>query len=88
MTPPPQRERFSYTRYQLELLNTIYMEVRYPNSMQKQLIAKRVGITRDQVKVCYHNIKIAYFIDNIMVFRKFISSFPIFIPYYNKRFKS
>lgn len=50
-TPPPPRERLSYTRYQLELLNGIYEEVRYPNSTQKQLIAKRVGITREQVKV-------------------------------------
>ena len=57
-TPPPPRERLSYTRYQLELLNGIYDEVRYPNSTQKQLIAKRVGITREQVKVCvniYYN---------------------------------
>ena len=51
ITPPPQRERFSYTRYQLELLTAIFVHVRYPNSIQKQLIAKRVGITRDQVKV-------------------------------------
>lgn len=50
-TPPPPRERLSYTRYQLELLNGIYNHVRYPNSTQKQLIAKRVGITREQVKV-------------------------------------
>jgi hypothetical protein len=50
-TPPPPRERLSYTRYQLELLNGIYAKVRYPNSSQKQLIAKRVGITREQVKV-------------------------------------
>lgn len=52
-TPPPPRGRLSYTRYQLELLNGIYQEVRYPNTVQKQLIAKRVGITREQVKVCY-----------------------------------
>ena len=51
VSPPPQRERFSYTRYQLELMNGIFIHIRYPNSMQKQLIAKRVGITRDQVKV-------------------------------------
>ena len=50
-SPPAARERFSYTRYQLELLNVIYEKIRYPNTMQKQLIAKRVGITRDQVKV-------------------------------------
>ena len=51
LTPPPPRERLSYTRYQLELLNGIYISVRYPNSVQKQLIAKRVGISREQVKV-------------------------------------
>ncbi|GFS12550.1 homeobox protein ceh-37 [Elysia marginata] len=54
-TPPPPRERLSYTRYQLELLNGIYLEVRYPNSTQKQLIAKRVGITREQVKIWFQN---------------------------------
>ena len=51
VSPPPPKERFSYTRYQLELLNGIFDDVKYPNSVQKQLIAKRVGITRDQVKV-------------------------------------
>ncbi|KAK3092779.1 hypothetical protein FSP39_007141 [Pinctada imbricata] len=54
-TPPPPRERLSYTRYQLELLNGIYNHVRYPNSTQKQLIAKRVGITREQVKIWFQN---------------------------------
>ncbi|XP_062568388.1 uncharacterized protein LOC134230576 [Saccostrea cucullata] len=54
-TPPPPRERLSYTRYQLELLNCIYNHVRYPNSTQKQLIAKRVGITREQVKIWFQN---------------------------------
>ena len=51
LSPPPPRERLSYTRYQLELLNGIFDAVRYPNSVQKQLIAKRVGISREQVKV-------------------------------------
>ncbi|KAH9519612.1 hypothetical protein Btru_003136 [Bulinus truncatus] len=54
-TPPPPRERLSYTRYQLALLNGIYQEVRYPNGTQKQLIAKRVGITREQVKIWFQN---------------------------------
>ncbi|KAL5009148.1 hypothetical protein ScPMuIL_014729 [Solemya velum] len=54
-TPPLPRERLSYTRYQLDLLNGIYNEVRYPNSTQKHLIAKRVGITRDQVKIWFQN---------------------------------
>ncbi|XP_070180372.1 uncharacterized protein [Littorina saxatilis] len=55
LTPPPPRERLSYTRYQLELLNGIYLAVRYPNSVQKQLIAKRVGISREQVKIWFQN---------------------------------
>ncbi|BFZ07966.1 hypothetical protein BsWGS_11005 [Bradybaena similaris] len=54
-TPPPPRERLSYTRHQLEMLNGIYEEVRYPNSTQKQLIAKRIGITREQVKIWFQN---------------------------------
>ncbi|OWF47443.1 homeobox protein OTX1-like [Mizuhopecten yessoensis] len=54
-TPPPPRERLSYTRYQLEMLNSIYIRVRYPNSTQKLLIAKRVGITREQVKIWFQN---------------------------------
>ncbi|KAK6182869.1 hypothetical protein SNE40_010456 [Patella caerulea] len=54
-TPPPPRERLSYTRYQLELLSGIYEKVRYPNSTQKLLIAKRVGITREQVKIWFQN---------------------------------
>jgi hypothetical protein len=43
--------KLSYTVYQLELLNAIYIDMKYPNSVQKTLIAKLIGITRDQVKV-------------------------------------
>lgn len=43
--------KLSYTPYQLELLNAIYTEMKYPNSVQKTLIGKLIGITRDQVKV-------------------------------------
>ena len=43
--------KLSYTPYQLELLNSIYNDMKYPNSVQKTLIAKLIGITRDQVKV-------------------------------------
>lgn len=44
--------KLSYTPYQLELLNSIYTDMKYPNSVQKTLVAKLIGITRDQVKVC------------------------------------
>jgi hypothetical protein len=43
--------KLSYTAYQLELLNAIYTDMKYPNSVQKTLVAKLIGITRDQVKV-------------------------------------
>ena len=43
--------KLSYTLYQLELLNAIYAVMKYPNSVQKTLISKQLGITRDQVKV-------------------------------------
>lgn len=47
--------KLSYTPYQLELLNSIYDDMKYPNSVQKTLIAKRIGITRDQVKIWFQN---------------------------------
>jgi hypothetical protein len=43
--------KLSYTVYQLEILNDIYKEMKYPNSVQKTMIANIIGITRDQVKV-------------------------------------
>lgn len=49
------RARFSYTRYQLDLLNGIFDHIRYPNSIQKEIIARRVGITSVQVKVWFQN---------------------------------
>ncbi|CAI9724814.1 homeobox Mix.2-like [Octopus vulgaris] len=49
------RERLSYTRHQLQLLNGIFERLRYPNSIQKQIIARRVGINREQVKVWFQN---------------------------------
>ncbi|CAH1792335.1 unnamed protein product [Owenia fusiformis] len=51
----PKRDRLSYTRYQLELMVGIYKEVDYPNKVQKHLIAKRVGISKDQVKIWFQN---------------------------------
>lgn len=48
--------KLSYTPYQLELLNSIYMDMKYPNSVQKTLIAKCIGITRDQVKVSIYQL--------------------------------
>lgn len=47
--------KLSYTVYQLELLNAIYSDMKYPNSVQKTLIAKLIGITRDQVKIWFQN---------------------------------
>lgn len=47
--------KLSYTVYQLELLNAIYCDMKYPNSVQKTLIAKLIGITRDQVKIWFQN---------------------------------
>lgn len=47
--------KLSYTVYQLELLNAIYSNMKYPNSVQKTLIAKLIGITRDQVKIWFQN---------------------------------
>ncbi|XP_074655008.1 uncharacterized protein LOC141908738 [Tubulanus polymorphus] len=63
VTPPlpqqkPQRknrERVSYTRYQLEILNHIYESVKYPNTVQKQILAHRLGIKREQVKIWFQN---------------------------------
>jgi hypothetical protein len=43
--------KLSYTIAQLELLNSIYETMKYPNSVQKTMISKIIGITRDQVKV-------------------------------------
>ena len=59
--------KLSYTAYQLELLNAIYTDMKYPNSVQKTLVAKLIGITRDQVKVNieYTNIIINILLDNI-----------------------
>lgn len=47
----PNTTKLSYTAFQLEVLNAIYSESKYPNSVQKTDIARLVGITRDQVKV-------------------------------------
>ncbi len=47
--------KLSYTTYQLQLLNAIYIDMKYPNSVQKTLIAKLIGITRDQVKIWFQN---------------------------------
>ncbi|KAI3385638.1 hypothetical protein SNEBB_006924 [Seison nebaliae] len=47
--------RVCYTPFQLELLNGIFLKIKYPNCVQKDQIAHRVGITRDQVKIWFQN---------------------------------
>lgn len=43
--------KLCYKIDQLELLNAIYNEMKYPNSVQKTMIANIIGITREQTKV-------------------------------------
>ena len=43
-------EKLCYTIEQLDLLNAIYNEIRYPNSVQKTMIANIIGINREQTK--------------------------------------
>ena len=42
--------RLQYTGRQRWLLNEIYQHVPYPNSVQKNVIADRVGATREQIR--------------------------------------
>lgn len=43
--------KLSYTPFQLELLNMIYLKWKHPKAEQKTFIAKCVGITRKQTMV-------------------------------------
>ena len=44
-------QRHNYSRDQLELLNFIFDEIRYPSNPQKDELAEIMSITRDQIKV-------------------------------------
>lgn len=48
--PNTTTEKLCYTIEQLDLLNAIYNEIRYPNSVQKTMIANIIGINREQTK--------------------------------------
>ena len=37
------------------MLNEIFKEHRYPNSVQKTLIAKYIGVSRDQIRIWFQN---------------------------------
>lgn len=49
------QNRANYTRHQLVMLNEIFKEHRYPNSLQKTLIAKYIGVSRDQIRIWFQN---------------------------------
>ena len=49
------QNRANYTRHQLIMLNEIYKKYTYPNSLQKTLIAKYIGVSRDQVRIWFQN---------------------------------
>ena len=42
--------RLQYTVRQRWLLNEIFEQVPYPNSIQKNVIADRIGATREQIR--------------------------------------
>jgi hypothetical protein len=47
--------RANYTRHQLVMLNEIFKKHKYPNSLQKTLIAKYIGVSRDQIRIWFQN---------------------------------
>ena len=49
------QNRANYTRHQLIMLNEIFREHKYPNSLQKTLIAKHIGVSRDQIRIWFQN---------------------------------
>ena len=49
------QNRANYTRHQLIMLNEIFREHKYPNSLQKTLIAKYIGVSRDQIRIWFQN---------------------------------
>lgn len=49
------QNRANYTRHQLIMLNEIFKKHKYPNSVQKTLIAKYIGVSRDQIRIWFQN---------------------------------
>jgi hypothetical protein len=49
------QNRANYTRHQLVMLNEIFKKHPYPNSLQKTLIAKYIGVSRDQIRIWFQN---------------------------------
>ena len=49
------QNRANYTRHQLVMLNEIFQQHKYPNSLQKTLIAKYIGVSRDQIRIWFQN---------------------------------
>ncbi len=49
------QNRANYTRHQLIMLNEIFKKHTYPNSLQKTLIAKYIGVSRDQIRIWFQN---------------------------------
>ena len=49
------QNRANYTRHQLIMLNEIFKKHKYPNSLQKTLIAKYIGVSRDQIRIWFQN---------------------------------
>ncbi|CAF1064047.1 unnamed protein product [Adineta steineri] len=47
--------RLQYTLRQRWLLNEIFEYVPYPNSVQKNVIADRIGATREQIRIWFQN---------------------------------
>ena len=51
----PNTAKLSYTMFQKNLLESVYLTMRYPNSDQKTILSQRLGITRDQLKIWFQN---------------------------------